>query len=199
MRYLFRDVRRTLHGYTCIIPRSQKAEPISVFRRKQADGRERRTGQTFFFLSHFYVPAPIWTSCGLMCRPFSLPVCIIRAFSVLSRIGFSIPTARRFSSNVANSRCRALRESIGAQEKVLRTNLYECVHSGDSNSRNWPSSRHEDDSYRDRSTADLIHLQTGGRPLFLFMCLQENGSIFGKLIFCKLRVVFPYFLQDNKI
>ena len=178
-------------------PRRPNLYPCSGGNR-QTDGRDGRD-RRFFFLSHFYVPAPIWTSCGLMCRPFSLPVCIIRAFSVLSRIGFSIPTARRFSSNVANSRCRALRESIGAQEKVLRTNLYECVHSGDSNSRNWPSSRHEDDSYRDRSTADLIHLQTGGRPLFLFMCLQENGSIFGKLIFCKLRVVFPYFLQDNKI
>ena len=29
--------------------------------------------------------------------------------SFLSRIGFSIPTARRFSSNVANSRSRAFR------------------------------------------------------------------------------------------
>ena len=40
----------------------------------------------------------------------------------LSRIGFSIPTARRLSSNVANSRFRAFRESICAQEKVP-TNL----------------------------------------------------------------------------
>ena len=29
--------------------------------------------------------------------------------SILSRIGFSVPTARRFSSNVANSRSRAVR------------------------------------------------------------------------------------------
>ena len=37
---------------------------------------------------------------------------------------FSIPTARRLPSNVANSRFRAFRESICAQEKVP-TNLYE--------------------------------------------------------------------------
>ena len=36
----------------------------------------------------------------------------------LSRIGLSIRTARRLSSNVANSSFRAYRESICAQEKV---------------------------------------------------------------------------------
>ena len=72
----------------------------------------------FCFLSHFYLPA---SGCGLRCRPFSPPV---RAFSFLSRTGFSILTARRLSSNVANSRPRASRESICAQEKVP-ANLYE--------------------------------------------------------------------------
>ena len=47
----------------------------------------------------------------------------------LSRIGFSIPTARRFSSNVANSRFRAFRESICAQEKAP-TNVYEYALGG---------------------------------------------------------------------
>ena len=47
--------------------------------------------------------------------------------SILSRIGFSIPTARRFSSNVANSSSRAFRQSIFyARKKSL---LYEYVHS----------------------------------------------------------------------
>ena len=49
--------------------------------------------------------------------------------SILSRIGFSIPTAHRFSSNVAKSRSRAFRESICAQEKAPR-NLYEYAHGG---------------------------------------------------------------------
>ena len=44
----------------------------------------------------------------------------------LSRIGFSIPTALRFSSNVANSRSRAFRWSTFTQEKVP-TSMY--VHS----------------------------------------------------------------------
>ena len=83
----------------------------------------RRAGayaRTFFFSSCFldrlfYFPAQLvggflpsaifWTSRGHRCRPFSPPV---RAFNFLWRIGFSIPTARRFSSNVANSRSRVL-------------------------------------------------------------------------------------------
>ena len=40
-----------------------------------------------------------WTICGLTCCPFSPPV---RPFSFLSRIGFSIPIARRSSSTAAN-------------------------------------------------------------------------------------------------
>ena len=47
----------------------------------------------------------------------------------LSRIGFSIPTARRLSSNLANSRSRAFRESICAQEKVPES-LYEYALGG---------------------------------------------------------------------
>ena len=57
-------------------------------------------------------------------RPFSPPV---RAFSFLSRTRFSMPTARRFSSNVANSRFRVFRESIFAQEKAPTTN---CARGG---------------------------------------------------------------------
>ena len=34
---------------------------------------------------------------------------VVATATVSSRIGFSIPTARRFSSNVANSRSRAFR------------------------------------------------------------------------------------------
>ena len=47
----------------------------------------------------------------------------------LSRIGFSIPTARRRSSHVANSRFRAFRESICAQEKVPTYLVYTSIHS----------------------------------------------------------------------
>ena len=46
----------------------------------------------------------------LWSRVSSLPPGTCHEF--LSRIGFSIPAARRFPSNVANSRSRAFRESI---------------------------------------------------------------------------------------
>ena len=56
-----------------------------------------------------------------------LPPCT--CLQLLSRIGFSIPTARRFSSNVADSCFRAFRESICAREKAP-ANLYEYALGG---------------------------------------------------------------------
>ena len=62
----------------------------------------------------------------------------------LSRVGFSIPTARRLSSNVANSRFRAFRESVWAQEKIP-TDLYEYALGGTrTHEIDLPYSRHED-------------------------------------------------------
>ena len=67
-----------------------------------------------------------WTSRGHRCRPFFPPVL---AFNFSSCIGFSNPTARRFSSSVTSSRSRIFRKSIFAQEKVP-TNLYEYALGG---------------------------------------------------------------------
>ena len=60
------------------------------------------------------------TSRGHRCRPSSPP-----RFSslILPRIGFSSPTARRFSSSVANPRSRAFHKLICAPEEV-RTKSY---------------------------------------------------------------------------
>ena len=83
----------------------------------------------FFFLRlAFYFPASGQAvDSGVVSFPFP-PGTTYLQFS--SRIGFSVPTAvRRFSSNVANSRSRAFRESICAQEKVP-TNLYEYALGG---------------------------------------------------------------------
>ena len=68
------------------------------------------------------------------CGPRSLPLPPPGTLSPgSSRKGFSIPTARRFSSNVANSRSRAFRESICAQEKSPYEFIRVCTR-GDSNS-----------------------------------------------------------------
>ena len=69
----------------------------------------------FFFNHHFYFPAQLvggFTLNDLLDKPWSqvssnLPPGTCLQF--LSRIGFSIATARRFSSNVAISRSRAFR------------------------------------------------------------------------------------------
>ena len=57
---------------------------------------------------------------------------------LLSRIGFSIPTARRLSSNVAHSRFRAFRESQFVHKKKSPQKFTRVCTRGDSNSRNWP-------------------------------------------------------------
>ena len=87
------------------------------------------------FFHYFYPSAQLFvgfTLTDLLDKPWSqvssLPLPLYLP-SPLSRIGFSIPTARRLSSNVANSRSRAFRESLCAQEKVP-TNLYEYALGG---------------------------------------------------------------------
>ena len=95
----------------------------------------------FFFYHHFYFPAHLvgdFTLSDLLDKPWSqlssgqavvtavVPSTPRYVPSILSRVSFSIPTARRFSSNVANSRSCAFRQSIIMQEKVP---TYEYVHS----------------------------------------------------------------------
>ena len=79
----------------------------------------------FFFPSSFLHTSTF----QLLDKPWSqvsslLPPCSCLQF--LSRIGFSNPTARRFSSSVANSRSRVFRMSNYAQEKVP-SNLYVLI------------------------------------------------------------------------
>ena len=69
----------------------------------------------FFFYHHFYFPAQLvggFTHSDLPEKPWSQVSSLLppgTCLQFLSRIGFSIPTAHRFSSNVANSRSRAFR------------------------------------------------------------------------------------------
>ena len=79
-----------------------------------------------------------WTSCGLRGRPFPPPGTCLQIFSI--PIGFSIPTARRLSSNVANSRSRNFRQSTCAQEKSPPMYTSFLCTWGDSNSLSSPTS-----------------------------------------------------------
>ena len=69
----------------------------------------------FFFDQHFYFPAQLvggFTLSDLLDKSLSQVSSLFppgTCLQFLSRIGFSIPAARRFSSNVANSRSRAFR------------------------------------------------------------------------------------------
>ena len=78
-----------------------------------------------FFFAHFYFSGQAVVT-GLV--PSSPCSCLQSS----SRIGFSNPTVHvDFSSSaVANSRSRAFRKSIGAQETPPPTNLYECALGG---------------------------------------------------------------------
>ena len=85
-----------------------------------------------YFNHHFHFPAQLdvggFTLSDLLDKPWSqvsslLPP--VTCLQFLSRIGFSISTTRRFSSNVANSRSGAFRWSIFHARK----SPYQCVHS----------------------------------------------------------------------
>ena len=86
----------------------------------------RGVGSFFFFLSHFYFPASGQAVVKGVVPP---PPRYLPSF--LSRIGFSIPTARRFSSNVANSRSRAFaKTSQSVHQQKVPTNLCEYALGG---------------------------------------------------------------------
>ena len=83
-------------------------------------------GEPFFFLKRPHLKG---SSCffshtstfQLLDKPWSQVSSLLPLSSCLhflSRIGFSNPTARQFSSNVANSRSRVFRKSICAQQKI---------------------------------------------------------------------------------
>ena len=105
---------------------------------------------SFFFglTFNFQLLDKLWSQVSSLLPPGT-------CLQLLSRIGFSIPTARRLSSNVANSRFRAFRESICAQEKVP-TNLYEYEYAlgGTRTHEIDLYSRHEDNLPRHRG--DLL-------------------------------------------
>ena len=83
------------------------------------------------FDHHFYFPAQLvggFTLSDLLDKPWSQVSPLLSpgtCLQFLSCIGFSIPTARRFSSNVANSRSRAFRQSFFYAKK----SPYEYAHS----------------------------------------------------------------------
>ena len=82
-------------------------------------------GDRTWYPHHFYFPThldKLWSQVSSLLPPGT-------CLQFLSRIGLGFPTARRPSSNVANSRSRAFRESIYARQKVP-TNLYEYALGG---------------------------------------------------------------------
>ena len=79
----------------------------------------------FFFFSHtstFQLLDKPWSQVSSLLPPGS-------CLQLLSRIGFSNPTDRRFSSRVANSRSRVFGKSICPREKVP-TNIYKYALGG---------------------------------------------------------------------
>ena len=102
--------------------------------------------QVYTFFYHFYFAAQLvgdFTLSDLLDNSWSQMLSILSpgtCLQSLSSIWFSIPTARRFSPNVANSRCRAFRLSLfSSKKKSLRV----CA-LGENWTREIDFSRHED-------------------------------------------------------
>ena len=91
----------------------------------------------YFFYHHFLFPAQLvggFSFSDLLDKPWSQVSCLSppgTSLELLSRVGFSIPTARRFSSDVANPRSlsRFPRINFYARKKSLLVRTYESVHS----------------------------------------------------------------------
>ena len=95
-----------------------------------------------YYFSHTLLLSSFWTSRGHRCRPFSPPVL---AFNSYPAQGSAIPKLVDFSSSAVNSRSRAFRKSISAQEEVP-TNLYEYALGG--------IRTHETDLYQTQGYSD---------------------------------------------
>ena len=103
-------------AYTCPCGYTEQCSKLSIRHiMGYAPSFNVSTTTVVFFNHHFYFPALLvggFALGSLLGKPWSqvsslLPPGTFLYF--LSRIGLSIPTARRFSSNVANSRSRAFR------------------------------------------------------------------------------------------
>ena len=100
-----------------------------------------------FFFSHTSTSQLLYKSCGHRLRPFSPPVLAL-AWICYRAQGSAIPLLVDFSSGVvANSRSRAFRKSVCAQEKVP-TNLYEYALGG--------IRTHEPEPYQARGLPDIL-------------------------------------------
>ena len=75
---------------------------------------------------HAHIPSSFWPSRVDRCRPSFSPVLGVNFHRAQDS---AISLLVRFSSNVSNSRSRAFRESICAQENVL-ANLHEYARGG---------------------------------------------------------------------
>ena len=99
--------------------------------------------------------------------PYSPPV---RALIFLLRIGFSIPTARRFSSNVANSRSHAFCYSTYMQGKVPTGRIYILCALGENWTHEIDFNRHEDN----------VPSHRGRRPISCAPCMYHtyNAAVY---------------------
>ena len=140
---------------------------------------------SFLFLNHhFHFPAQLvfiggFTLSDLLDKPWSqvssslLPpgTCL----QLLSRIGFSVPTARRFLSNVANSRSPDFRYNNFFMQEKVPTSM--CTR-WELNSRNWFSSHHANlPSHRGRRSEHmyLLYVRRTYQYLVLRVCTNLSG------------------------
>ena len=118
-----------------------------------------------FFSSHtssFQLLDKPWSQVSTLLPPGS-------CLHFLSRIGFNNPTARRFSSSVANSRSRAFRKSICAQNKNS-PRMYTSMHRGGFELTKLTYTRLEDNLIRHRGDRTSTDCRVRYSLLLLLCC-----------------------------
>ena len=114
-----------LFGGTEILKGGKEQEPKSVEDFENTSGNSARASPNFFYFRlsfTFQLLGKLWSQVSSLVPPGT-------RIQLLLHIALSVPTARRFSSNVANSRSRAFRGSICTQEK-FPTFFYEYALGG---------------------------------------------------------------------
>ena len=102
--------------FRCWMPSRKETQQEPISGRATTTAVPQKKKNVFCLAFTFQLLVKLWSQVS------SLPPGTCLQF--LSRIGVSIPIARRLSQFIANSRFRAFRESMCAQEEIP-TNLYE--------------------------------------------------------------------------
>ena len=120
-----------------------------------------------------------WTSYSLRCRDFS-PLVRVFSFYRAYLVGFSIPTAGRLSSNVANSRFFSRFPRVKFHTRKSPYEFIQVCTRGDSNARNRPIAGTRITCYTTEAAGQTLLARTDDIFVVIFDGEQTRGGSLSK-------------------